>query len=48
MVLRTLREPGTGRPSPLSQLVAVLVVVGLVGVTAPVVLPVLRWLLSLF
>lgn len=47
-LLRSLREPGAGRPSPLARVVAVLLVVGLLGVTAPVLAivlgPVLRWL----
>ena len=47
MLLRMLREPGTGRPAPLSRLLALLLVLGLLGITAPVLLPVLRWLLSL-
>jgi hypothetical protein len=47
MLLRMLREPGTGRPAPLARLLALLLVLGMLGITAPVLLPVLRWLLSL-
>lgn len=47
MLLRMLREPGTGRPAPLARLLALLVVLGLLGITAPVLLPLLRWLMSL-
>ncbi|GAB2688582.1 hypothetical protein GCM10027194_23460 [Thalassiella azotivora] len=43
-----MREPGTGRPSPLARLLAVLVVLGMLAVSAPVAMPVLRWLSSLF
>lgn len=44
MLLRALREPDTRHPSPLARLLAVLVVVGLVGASAPVLYPVLGWL----
>ena len=47
-MLRAMREPGTGRPSPLTRLLAVVVVLGMVAVSAPVAMPVLRWLASLF
>jgi hypothetical protein len=45
--LRLLREPRTGRPAPLARLLALLVVVGLVGLSAPALMPVLYWLLAL-
>jgi hypothetical protein len=52
VLLRVLRRPGLGRPSPLARLLAVLVVVGMVGVTAPVLLevvvPVAHWFAGLF
>lgn len=48
VVLRALRQPGTGGPSPLARLLAVLVVLGLVAGISPVVAVVLRWFLSLF
>jgi hypothetical protein len=49
MLLRMLRGSRTdGGPSPLARLLALLVVAGLVGLTAPVTLPaavaVVRWL----
>lgn len=47
-MLRALRVPGTGGPSPLAKLCAVLVLLGLVAISAPVAAPVLRWLSSLF
>jgi hypothetical protein len=47
-MLRALRVPGTGEPSPLAKLFAVLVLLGLLAITAPVAAPVLRWLSSLF
>ncbi|MBC3760735.1 hypothetical protein ACUN7V_09705 [Quadrisphaera oryzae] len=47
-LLRSLREPGAGRPSPLARAVAGLVVLGMLGAAAPVLAlllrPVLRWL----
>ncbi len=48
MLLRALREPRTGSPSPLARLLALLLVMGLIGVTAPVLVPVVRWLIDLF
>ena len=47
-MLRALRVPGTGEPSPLARLCAVLVVLGLLAISAPVAAPVLRWLSALF
>ena len=47
MLLKALREPGTGRPAPITRLLAVLVVIGLLALSAPVAMPVLRWLVSL-
>ena len=47
MLLRMLREPGTGRPGPLARLLAVLLVIGLVALSAPVLVPVVRWVVSL-
>lgn len=47
-LLKALREPGAGRPSVLARVVAALLVVGLLGLSAPVLAtllgPVLRWL----
>ena len=48
MLLRSMREPGTGRPSPLARLLAVIVVVGMVAISAPTLMPVVRWFVSLF
>ena len=48
MILRVLNEPGTTRPAPLVRLVALLLVLGMVGITGPaVVMPLLSWVLSL-
>ncbi|MGL5859085.1 MAG: hypothetical protein ACRC35_11915 [Angustibacter sp.] len=50
MLLRLLRGPRTGRPSLLARLVAALVAVGLLALSAPVLTPpalaAVRWLLS--
>jgi hypothetical protein len=46
-VLRMLRGPRAGQPSPLGRLVALFVLVGLVALSAPVLIPVVRWLLAL-
>ncbi len=46
-MLRLFREPGTGRPAPGTRLVALLIVVGLVAAGGSVLVPVLRWVLSL-
>lgn len=42
-----LREPGTGRPGPLARLMAVLVLLALLGISAPVLVIVLRWVVDL-
>jgi hypothetical protein len=42
-----LREPGTGRPGPLARLLAVLIIVGLIGISAPVLSVVFSWVLGL-
>jgi hypothetical protein len=47
VILRLLREPRTGRPAPLARLLALLVVLGLVGLSAPALMPALYWLLDL-
>jgi hypothetical protein len=48
MLLQLLRGPRTGGPSPLARLLALLVVAGLLALTAPVLWPglvaVVRWL----
>ena len=48
VLLRMMRDPGgTGRPAPLARLVAVLLVVGLVALTAPILIPAVRWVVDL-
>jgi hypothetical protein len=47
VLLRLLREPRTGRPAPIARLVALVVALGLLAVSAPVLLPVVRWFLAL-
>jgi hypothetical protein len=47
MLLRMLREPVTGRPGPLARLLALLLVIGLVAITGPVLVEVVRWVASL-
>ncbi|GAB3589668.1 hypothetical protein GCM10027446_02700 [Angustibacter peucedani] len=51
MLLRMMRGRRTGSPSPVARLLALLVVVGLLAITAPVVGPpavrTVRWLSSL-
>lgn len=48
MILRMLRQPRAGRPSLLARAVAVLIVVGMIGITAPAlgrpVVMLLQWL----
>ena len=49
MILRMLRsstESGGG-PSPLARLLALLLLVGLIGLSAPVLVPALRWVFEL-
>ena len=48
MLLRALRGDRAGSPSPLARLLAVMLVLGLIGVTAPVLVPVVRWVVGLF
>ncbi|WP_426564695.1 hypothetical protein ACPPVT_01235 [Angustibacter sp. McL0619] len=51
MMLRMMRGPRTGRPSVLARVLSLLVVLGLVAITAPVVGPPvvasLQWLAGL-
>ena len=47
VLLRMMRDPVSGRPAPLARLVAVLLVVGLVALTAPILIPVVRWFVDL-
>jgi hypothetical protein len=46
-MLRLLREPATGRPGPGARLISVLLVAALVGMSGPVLMPAVRWLLAL-
>jgi hypothetical protein len=46
-MLRMLREPRSGRPGPAARLVALLLAVGLLAVSAPVLFPLVRWVLEL-
>lgn len=36
-----------GGPSPLARLIAVLLIVGLLGLSVPVLIPVFRWVINL-
>jgi hypothetical protein len=47
MILRMLRGTETGGHSPLARLVACVLIIGMVGISAPVLLPVFRWIISL-
>jgi hypothetical protein len=51
MLLRMMRGPKTGRPSPLARVLAVLVVAGMLANTAPVIGPpvvsAVQWLAGL-
>jgi hypothetical protein len=46
-MLRMLLGTDAGGHSPLARLVALLLIVGLVGLSAPVLIPVFRWIISL-
>ncbi|HET9655849.1 MAG TPA: hypothetical protein VFP72_10880 [Kineosporiaceae bacterium] len=46
-MLRLLREPRTGRPAPITRLLALVLALGMLAVSAPVLLPVLQWFLGL-
>ncbi|MDP9826580.1 hypothetical protein [Kineosporia succinea] len=49
MILRMLRsttQSGHG-PSPLARVVALLILLGMFGISAPVLVPVVRWIFSL-
>lgn len=48
MLLRSLRDPDTGGPSRGARLLAALVVVGMLALTAPVLYPAVAWVLGLF
>jgi len=42
-----LRGTGAGGHSPLARLVAGLLLIGMIGISAPVLVPMLRWVISL-
>ncbi len=45
-MLRSTTQSGSG-PSPLARLLALLLLIGMLGITAPVLVPVLRWVINL-
>ncbi|GLY13893.1 hypothetical protein Kisp01_09090 [Kineosporia sp. NBRC 101677] len=45
-MLRSTTQSGSG-PSPLARLLALLLLIGMLGLTAPVLVPVLRWVINL-
>jgi hypothetical protein len=47
VILRMLRGTVTGGHSPLARLVACLLIIGMLGISAPVLIPVFRWIFSL-
>jgi hypothetical protein len=47
VLLRMLHHHSDGRPSPLARLVALVLLIGLVGLSAPVLVPVVFWVLGL-
>ena len=46
-MLRMLLGTGTSGHSPLARLVALLVIIGLVGLSASALIPALRWIVDL-
>lgn len=46
-VLLRMLSHTDGRPSPLARLVALLLLIGLVGLSAPVLVPAVAWVLDL-
>jgi hypothetical protein len=47
MILRMLRGTETGGLSPLARLLALLLIIGLVGLSAPVLISVFIWIVGL-
>ena len=45
-MLRMLRDPGTGGPSRMVRLIALVVAVGMLALSTTALSPVLRWLLD--
>lgn len=46
-MLRMMRDPETGGPGPLARLLALMVLVAMVAISAPVVILALRWVVRL-
>jgi hypothetical protein len=46
-MLRMLLGTEAGGHSPLTRLIAVLLIIGLVGISVPVLIPVFRWVIGL-
>jgi hypothetical protein len=46
-MLRMLLGTESGGHSPLTRLIAVLLIIGLLGISVPVLIPVFRWVVSL-
>ena len=46
-MLRMLLGHNTGGHSPLARLIALLLIIGLVGASVPVLIPVFRWIIAL-
>jgi len=42
-----MRDPVRGGPAPLARLIALVLLLGLLGLSAPVLIPVLRWVVDL-
>jgi hypothetical protein len=47
VLLRMLRPTADGRLSPFARLVTVLLLIGLAGLNAPVLVPVVSWIMGL-
>ena len=47
VLLRMLREPGTGRPAPVARLLALLIVIALGGWSVVALFPGIHWMLGL-
>jgi hypothetical protein len=47
VLLRLMRDPKSGGPAPLARVIALLLLLGLVGLSAPVLIPVLGWVVNL-
>jgi hypothetical protein len=46
-MLRMLLGTDAGGPSPLARLIALLLVIGMLGISVPVLIPVFRWIVDL-